>query len=400
MKKAFTLLVFVLITVGVIAQAPQKMSFQIVLRDNSGNLLTELPVGMQISILQGTVDGTVVYSEVQSLTTNINGLVSTEIGGGSGFETIDWTDGPYFIKTEADPTGGSNYIIERISELLSVPYAMHSKTAETVIDLDFSAISDWNEAHGWGDHSQEGYLTNENDPSVPIGTQTAQIQYWDGTAWVTLTPGEEGEVLHFCNGIPTWGTCFEDVQNPLTGKTWMDRNLGASRVATSDGDIHGIGDLYQWGRPRDGHEKRTSQRIFDDLSESDIPGHGSFICVTEHPFDWRIPHNSNLWQGVNGINNPCPSGYRLPTQAEWEAERHSWASNNSEGAFSSPLKLPLGGLRNFNAGLTSGIGLYTAYWSSTVHGNNLSWRLYFHHDNATVQTQFRASGNSVRCIKD
>ncbi|MCP4596812.1 FISUMP domain-containing protein, partial [Neptuniibacter sp.] len=124
----------------------------------------------------------------------------------------------------------------------------------------------------------------------------------------------------------------------VSGKTWMDRNLGASQVATSSTDVAAYGDLYQWGRVTDGHEKRTSSTT-STLSSSDTPGHGYFITSNSSPYDWRSPKNDMLWQGVNGINNPCPGGYRLPTKAEWEDEIGDWISPDAAGAFASPLKL-------------------------------------------------------------
>jgi len=139
-------------------------------------------------------------------------------------------------------------------------------------------------------------------------------------------------------------TIVVDVTNPATGMTWMDRNLGASRAATSSTDSQAYGDLYQWGRASDGHEKRTSSTR-GTLSSSDQPGHGDFITTSGSPYDWRSPQNDNLWQGVDGVNNPCPVGYRLPTDSEWDAERGSWSSNNSSGAYGSPLKLPVAGFR-------------------------------------------------------
>jgi uncharacterized protein (TIGR02145 family) len=111
-------------------------------------------------------------------------------------------------------------------------------------------------------------------------------------------------------------TTVVDVTNPATGRVWMDRNLGASRVATSSTDTQAYGDLYQWGRGADGHEKRNSPTT-STLSSTDQPSHGSFILAS----DWRSPQNNNLWLGVNGVNNPCPTGYRIPTEAEWNAER-------------------------------------------------------------------------------
>ncbi len=89
-----------------------------------------------------------------------------------------------------------------------------------------------------------------------------------------------------------------------TGRVWMDRNLGANKVATSMTDTEAYGDLYQWGRLTDGHEKRNSGTT-TTLSNSDTPGHGDFITNNSEspysPFDWRSPQNNNLWQGVSGI---------------------------------------------------------------------------------------------------
>jgi uncharacterized protein (TIGR02145 family) len=178
----------------------------------------------------------------------------------------------------------------------------------------------------------------------------------------------------------------------------MDRNLGATQVAASSTDANAYGDLYQWGRAADGHQSRTSGTT-STLSSSDTPGHGDFITTAGSPYDWRSPQNDNLWQGVNGTNNPCPSGYRLPTEAEWEAERTSWSSNNAAGAFDSPLKLPLAGYRGFSSGSLNGVGSYGRYWSSTVDASN-SQRLYFDSSNAGMLSYSRAYGYSVRCLKD
>lgn len=136
MKKIITVCAVLLMTASVFAQAPEKMSYQAVVRDGSNALVSSTAVGMQISILQGSASGTAVYVETQTPTSNINGLVSLEIGSGTvvsgDFTTIDWANGPYFIKTETDPTGGTSYTITGTSQLLSVPYALHAKTAETV----------------------------------------------------------------------------------------------------------------------------------------------------------------------------------------------------------------------------------------------------------------------------
>jgi len=122
-----------LISSSIFGQSPERMSYQAVVRDASNNLVTNSIVGLQISILQGSATGTVVYSETKTPTTNANGLLTIEIGGGIGFDTINWASGPYFIKTETDPTGGTNYTITGTSQLLSVPYALYAKTSGSSI---------------------------------------------------------------------------------------------------------------------------------------------------------------------------------------------------------------------------------------------------------------------------
>lgn len=118
------------VVASVMAQAPERMSFQAVVRDASDNLVTNAPVGLRLSILQGSASGTAVYVETQSATTNANGLVSVQLGNGTAVSgsigAIAWESGPYFLRTETDPTGGTDYTISGASELLSVPYALHA----------------------------------------------------------------------------------------------------------------------------------------------------------------------------------------------------------------------------------------------------------------------------------
>ncbi len=184
----------------------------------------------------------------------------------------------------------------------------------------------------------------------------------------------------------------------LTGRVWMDKNLGASRVATAYDDSAAYGDFYQWGRGPDGHEKRDSLTS-STLSSSDTPGHGSFIIVpSPYPYDWRNPQNDSLWQGVSGLNNPCPSGFRLPTISEWEAERATWSTNNRDGAFASPLKLASTGTRSRYDGSIDFLGS-GKYWSSSVNGINARF-LHFDSTSANPYSHYHAEGFSVRCIED
>ncbi len=142
MKASYLKSVLVLLTgtfylVPTFAQSPEKMSYQAVIRSSNNALVTNTSVGMQISILQGSENGMAVYIETQTPTTNANGLISIEIGNGTvvngNFAAINWANGPYFIKTEVDPGGGTSYTITGISQMLSVPYALHAKTADNIV---------------------------------------------------------------------------------------------------------------------------------------------------------------------------------------------------------------------------------------------------------------------------
>ena len=143
------------------AQAPQTITYQSVIRNSSNALLANTAVGIKISILQGSSTGTEAYAETQTATTNTNGLVSLQIGAGTPttgttFAGIDWAAGPYFIKTETDPTGGSNYTITGIQQMASVPYALYAaKSGGTV----FEPTIDMPDA-----------IHNTNEGNVGIGT--------------------------------------------------------------------------------------------------------------------------------------------------------------------------------------------------------------------------------------
>ncbi len=135
LNKIILILILILLTHSLlIAQAPQKISFQAVMRNANNELISKKSIGIRISILQGTSNGIVVYTESQNVVSDFNGLISLQIGTGlvsfGPFSDIDWANGPYFIKTEADPTGGYDYSIIGSTELLSVPYAMFALNAD------------------------------------------------------------------------------------------------------------------------------------------------------------------------------------------------------------------------------------------------------------------------------
>lgn len=229
---------------------------------------------------------------------------------------------------------------------------------------------------------------------------TGQMQVYNGITWTNLVGGT-ASVSAYSSGSTfcTSGAAAVVNVTSLTGRIWMDRNLGAAQVATSSIDANAYGDLYQWGRRTDGHQCRTSPNT-STLSSTDQPAHGDFILSLITPYDWRSPQNTNLWNGLNGVNNPCPTGYRLPTDTELSAELSSWTGGyNATGAFASPLKLTMAGYHNNSDGSLQYVGTHGLYWSSTISGTT-SLFLFFYNSTAVMGTDGHSRGYSVRCIKD
>ena len=226
----FIALCGIIINNSVFAQAPDKMSYQAVIRDAADNLVVNSPIGMQISILQGSETGNPVYVETQTPTSNANGLVSLEIGNGSvesgDFSSIDWTVGPYFIKTETDPTGGTGYTISGTSQLMSVPFALYAKSSGSSVPYTAGAgiaitgntientAPDQNvNITGSGSTTVSGFYPDftisstdlvddaDNDPTneieLPPSAVNGQVLAWNGSSWVAQNPG---------SGADNWGS--------------------------------------------------------------------------------------------------------------------------------------------------------------------------------------------------
>lgn len=145
MKRILTTLALLVATTILLAQVPQKFSYQGVVRDAAGNLVRNAPVGVRVSLLKASADGVAVYCETHRQSTNANGLLILTIGDGTvvggDMATIDWADGPYFLKTETDVTGGSNYTLVGAQQLLSVPYALYAGNTTNAFSGDYNDLS-------------------------------------------------------------------------------------------------------------------------------------------------------------------------------------------------------------------------------------------------------------------
>lgn len=217
------------------AQTPEKLSYQAVVRNSNGALVKNKQVGMQISILQGSSSGTIVYTETQAPTTNVNGLISIEIGTEAYFSSINWGNGPYFIKTEIDPNGGTDYSITASSQLLSVPYALYAKKAESLstalqeTDPVFNAsvakgitstdTANWNKKYE---------ALTEVDPvfsaSVAKGIKTSDTAYWNR------------KLDHFTETDPLFNASIAKGITSADTMRWNQNSGGGSSLWTQQGN--------------------------------------------------------------------------------------------------------------------------------------------------------------------
>jgi formylglycine-generating enzyme required for sulfatase activity len=307
MKNLLALFFFIFITLSGLAQAPQKFSYQTVIRNASNQLLVGQTVGIKISILQGSANGSAVYAETHTPQTNANGLATLEIGGGSllngNFANINYANGLFFVKTETDPNGGNNYTITNTSQLLSVPYALYAAKAPDQQQLSVSLMGDTLFLQNGGFVIIPGLSSSNNGNSVigPLNIETALIPA--GT---------------FTMGSPT----NEPQRQPL-GEEQYQVTLSAYRMSKYEisnaqfanflnSKSIGIDGLYTLGA------YPTQVLIYAD--------------TTGVGYGYGLTYSGSQWQPVAGKENfpavyvtwygatefATYAGGRLPTEAEWE----------------------------------------------------------------------------------
>ncbi|MCL2289594.1 MAG: InlB B-repeat-containing protein [Bacteroidetes bacterium] len=236
-QTAAFLFLLTLYFVPVLAQVPEKMSYQAVIRNSSDQLVKNQQIGMRISILKGSTE---IYSETQTPTTNGNGLVTIEIGDGSGFSAINWNEGIYFLKTETDPAGGANYTIAGTSQLLSVPYALYAKVSGSSLPGPQGPEGPQGAAGAQGPKGDKGDAGDpgpqgESGLSV-TGYTIGDMMFWSGTEWTLVLSGSLGQVLTMGTGnIPVWSTLDIPVIIPPTVVT-----ESATDITTTTAMLNGI----------------------------------------------------------------------------------------------------------------------------------------------------------------
>ena len=245
MKKSFGFFIALIVTSFACAQSPEKMSYQSVIRDASESLIQNSNIGTQISIRQGSLSGTIVFQEQHTTSTNQNGLISIEIGDGTStigsLSAIDWGNGPYFIHSETDPSGGTNYSISGTSQLLSVPYALFSKLAENVENDQV------NDADADPNNEIQNLSINGTNLTISSANTVDLSSLQDGVNDADADPNNEIQVLSFSNDtmyLSNGGQIFlgtyaidliDDADNDPTNEIELPSNANAGDLLEFNG---------------------------------------------------------------------------------------------------------------------------------------------------------------------
>ena len=550
-----------------IAQAPQKINFQSILRNINGEVVANKSVSLKISILSGSISGSSVYGETHNKTTDASGLISLQIGNGTVlngvFVNINWGSSAHFIQLEADFSGGSNYVVLGTQELMSVPYALYaSKTDTTVLNLtsrlatklsgtdtvslsnrinakaplanpvftgtvtgvtkamvdlgNVDNTSDLNKtvstatqtaldlkenasnksdaslgtstilyptqnavktyvdlqvATGAPDATSSvkgkiqltgelggtassptvpglaqkapinspaftgtvtgvtktmvglGNVDNSSDLNKPVstatqtaldlklnrsdfpsGTNTGNILYWNGTSWVNLAPGQNGQALILVNGIPSWSTLSKPVIDidlniyntvQIGTQVWMSENLKTTRYRNG-GSIPNVTDNATWGN------LTTGAWSYYNNADSNNAIYGKL-------YNWYTTLGDTL----------CPTGWGVPTDAEWTTLTNFlggesvaggkmktignayWNDPNTGADNTSGFSVLPGGYRN-SLGSFFNIRDLAFFWSATEIDNDYAWNRTLYNNFGTVYrfSNSKSVGASVRCLRD
>ncbi len=239
--------------------------------------------------------------------------------------------------------------------------------------------------------AQRDAIQNPADGLMIFNTDTKILETFGGNTWEDLNGEKTSGVICGVSTVDFGGISYGTVK--YNDRCWLDRNLGATQVATTFDDSLGFGYYYQWGRAGDGHQ-HPANGTTSTIATTPSPGHSLFILPSTSPNDWQDPQYVDLWGLHEYMNTPCPEGWKVPTLIEWNEAVSAWT--NSTDAFNSLLKLPAGGHRSYVDG--SFVTSSGAYWTSSTTGSG-SKMIFFDNTSISFLNKYRSWGFPVRCIE-
>jgi uncharacterized protein (TIGR02145 family) len=372
----YILICFVFCANIVLAQVPQSVGFQMVVRDNSGVLIAKKRLGIRISILQGSVNGAVLYQEFFLRMTNANGFVFFPVGQGSvlsgKFSTIDWSAGIYFIKSEIDPFGGENYSIIGTSQLLSVPYAMYAAhaTYDSLLNLPPLNTTKINEAA----HDSLKALIAQSQRHN--GLSDSVVVDVDGNVYTVVKIGEQYwmkdnlRATHFNDGVLI----------PNLGGDWnLNNNPGFASffgAATIGGSLKGSGDNMV------------------NLRNGLLYNHNVVVTDNVCPIGWHIPSDADFVELETFLGGPSIAGGKMKGSEQWNSP--NTGATNSSG-FSA-----IGAGTVSTAGLKENNGVFAVFWTTSSNSPTLFITRMLSNNSSVVQKvpAPRNNGFSIRCVRN
>ncbi|WP_292487825.1 FISUMP domain-containing protein [Methanohalobium sp.] len=458
MKRLLLLILVLVLTTGITsAQSPDMFNYQAVARDDQGNVIANQSIGIKISILQGSANGTVVYEEEHTQTTNEQGLISLMIGNGttiSGtFSDIDWSTGSFYLEVAMDETGGTSYSTMGTTQLVSVPYAKYADSTGSAFsgeygdlsntpdftdwdqdvtddfsgsysDLmntpDLSDTTNWNQAYDWGNHADSGYIKQEKQGLSDVIANNNSAG--DNRIQNVADPNSDKDaankayvdkllrrirILERMSGIDTIqdseGNVYRTVE--IGNQTWMAENLKATTY--SDGSEITGRYWYEFDINGDGQTNSEDSTIYVDTY--------GFL------YDWSAAMNgaSSSNSNPSGVQGACPDGWHIPSRDEWlelantlggtsvaggkikETGYEHWESPNTGATNETGFTALPNGVR-FPTGFHYQLHTMSFFKSSTEASSSDAYYIRIEHDEErwSVLSNDKDRAHGIRCVKD
>jgi uncharacterized protein (TIGR02145 family) len=449
--KSILILAGVLLTVSAFCQAPQSFKYQAVLRDASGNILSSSSKTIEVDILQGTITGTVVFTETHNITTNEQGVININIGSvnATDFAAINWSSGAYFIRIKVDGTDMGT------SQLLSVPYALYSSKAGNGFSGSYADLSN---KPSWSDSINNKIKSNKDTiridttitDSIKIETTKIDTIKIDSTKIVTISgtqtiTGDKtfsgntsfSNTISASNGINVNNKNITNLSAPINSndaatKAYVDALLQrlerlelttGIKVKDFDGNIYNTTIIG------------TQTWMVDNLKTTHYANGTQIPLITLYGI-WSAqtsgacayydnnPANADTFGllynyfTVIDSSNICPTGWHVPSDSDWnslvtllggaaggalkETGLTHWASPNLGATNSSGFTGLPGGFRYGSGGAFDHVDLVGKFWTTTANDSTNSWYRELNYNAVGVGriSDLKTSGFSVRCIKN